>query len=177
MRDVVRGLWSKMSAQAQPRVQLARSLVHRNWVRLHEPRVISGVYGVWWLTVTVLAGWSVFHPPRTIEEAAGDVLMSIISAVLTVGGLIGVVSVIRGVFWTERSAVAFVALGLFGYIVMVGYLWATGEGSRGLQLMGLIGAGVLTLIRLHWVMSKPYSRTSEIQVIGSGARADPDDKQ
>lgn len=134
------------------------SWFRKSWIRLHEPRFISAFYGAWWSAVTALAGYSVPRPPRTIEAVAGDVLMTIISVALTLGGIIGMVSVARGAYWAERYAVGLVAVGFFGYIALLSWIWATGEGNRGLQLLGLMGATCLTVMRCYWVNEKPYSK-------------------
>lgn len=131
--------------------------IKRFWARLHEPRVISAIYGGWWTLATVLGGYSIIWPPRTIEALAGDVLMMIIAGFITIGGIVGMVSVARGAFWSERFAVAFAVMGLCGYLAMVGYLWWSSEGNRGLQSFALVGAALFTGIRLHWVNDRPYS--------------------
>lgn len=134
-----------------------RSVILSAWSRLHHPRTISAVYGAWWGLAVALGGYSITHPPRTVEAVAGDVLMSLIAAVITLGGIIGAASVARGAYWAERAAVVFTALGLAGYLAMVGYLWWTDDGNRGMQILGIIGGLAFTLLRTHWIGSRPYA--------------------
>lgn len=131
--------------------------VRRSWGKLHEPRIISSIYGGWWTLAVVLGGYSIFHPPRTVEAVAGDVLMSIVAGLIAVSGAIGVVSVAKGAYWTERYAVKFAIPSLLVYIGVVAYLWWESEGNRGLQIFGLTGAVLFTGIRLYWVNQRPYS--------------------
>lgn len=132
--------------------------LRRAWARLHEPEVISAIYGGWWLFALGLGGFSVVNPPRSIETVTGDVLMSIIAGIITVGGIIGVAAVPRGAYWAERPAVACVAIGMSFYGLFVAYLWWDGTGNRGMQELGIIGSVAFTLLRLHWVMDRPYSK-------------------
>lgn len=142
-----------------------------HWGRLYEPQVISAFYGLWWTVTGVLGGYSTLHPPRTIENVAGDVLMIIITLLLVVGSAIGVFSVARGAYWSERTAVAFVSLGGLGYLAMSAYLWASSEGNRGMSVWAIIAAVALTLLRLHWVNKRPYAEgthTSNISIVTEG---------
>lgn len=143
------------------------NVLHRAWQRIREPRVVSALYGAWWCACLAFGAYSVVNPPRSVEHVAGDVLMMIIAGCFTLGGGIGVVSVALGSYWAERSAVSFVLLGFVGYVIMVGWIWVTGDGHRGLQMMALTGAAMMTALRLHWVGARPYSeeRTKEIPTV------------
>lgn len=129
----------------------------RAWMRLHEPRIVSFIYGIGYVVVTICASISVVHPPRTIEAAAGDVLMSIIAGACAIGGVAGVVTVSRGSWWAERYAVGVLLLGLAGYWLMVGFLTLAAPGSRFMQLMGLTLAILFVSLRPYWIWDRPFN--------------------
>lgn len=128
------------------------------WIRLHEPRIISVIYGAWWSLCLALGAYSTVRPPRSIEAAGGEFLMMLIAATLTIGGLVGVICVSRGTWWAERTAVWFVLMSFFGYVAIVGWIWHEGDGERGLQMLGLLGAMMFTSLRFYWVRKRPYSK-------------------
>lgn len=129
----------------------------RAWARLHEPRIISAVYGGAYTAMIILGAISVARPPRTIEAAAGDVLMSLIALLITAGGALGAVTVANGRYWVERYAVGLAGLGLLGYWLMVAYLAVTASGNRFMQLLALTLALLFVLMRLHWVLRRDYN--------------------
>lgn len=129
----------------------------RAWARLHEPRIISGVYGLGYALMAILGAVSVVHPPRTINNLTGDVLMMVIAGCCALGGLIGVITVANGAYWAERTAVGIGLLGVGGYWLMVAYLAVTAEGSRWMQLMSLTLAVLFVAVRLHCVNARPYN--------------------
>lgn len=129
----------------------------RAWARLHEPRWISFIYGGAYSLMVILGGVSIFSPPRTIENAAGDVLMSLIALLVTTGGVLGVIMVSNGRYWVERYAVGLAAIGVFGYWLMVAYLAVATTGNRWLQLLCLTLALLFVLMRLHWILRRDYN--------------------
>ncbi|WBL18528.1 hypothetical protein [Citricoccus sp. NR2] len=129
----------------------------RAWARLHEPRIISAVYGGAYTIMTILGAISVVHPPGTINHVAGGVLMTIIAGCCALGGLIGIITVANGAYWAERTAVGVSLLGLGGYWLMAAYLAVTAEGNRWMQLMALTLAVLFIAVRLHWVNARPYN--------------------
>lgn len=129
----------------------------RAWARLHEPRIISATYGGAYVAMIFLGGVSIFSPPRTIENAAGNTLMSLIAMLITAGGILGAITVAVGRYWVERYAVSMAAIGIFGYWLMVAYLAVAATGNRFMQLLALTLALAFVLMRLHWVLRRDYN--------------------
>src|SRR5699024_9511084 len=109
-------------------------------MRLHEPRIVSAIYGTAYTLAAIVGVVVVFYPPRTIEHVAGNVIITALAACITVGGALGHVTIIKGWYWIERYAVAILALGVGGYMLFVAYLAAFSEGNRLLQLLTLVFA-------------------------------------
>ena len=129
----------------------------RAWARLHEPRIISATYGGAYMAMIFLGGVSIFSPPRTIENAAGNTLMSLIALLITAGGILGAITVANGRYWIERYAVGLAGLGMLGYWLMVAYLAVAATGNRFMQLLALTLALAFVLMRLHWVLRRDYN--------------------
>lgn len=126
--------------------------------QLHEPRIVSAIYGAAYVVATIVGAISITSPPRTIEHAAGDLLMTIIATAITLGGALGIVTVAAGNYWVERYAAALMLLGGTGYLLMVLYLQAiTTDGNRLFQAGAIFTAGLFFAVRYYWVGDRPYN--------------------
>ena len=132
--------------------------VKRAWAQLHEPPIVSAIYGAWYIALLCIGLYSMFNPPRTIEAAAGDALMSTIAGLLAIAGAWGVVTIATGDAWLERFAVGFGVLGWFAYEVISAYLWAASTtGNRGMATLGILGSLLFTGGRWYWVRKISFS--------------------
>ena len=144
--------------------------ISRAWLRLHEPRIISAVYGAAYLVAAALGVWTTMAPPQSIEGVTGAALMAIVTCAIAAGGALGVVTVAVGVYWAERTAALLIELGLVVYLGLTIYLQVIGSGNRGLTIMVICFAGLLFGIRFHWIGSRPYNpRIHPVAPEGSGA--------
>lgn len=128
----------------------------RGWNLLHEPRLVSAVYGAWYTILAVVWGRAFFVPPRTVEGALGENGMTLVAVIIAIGAIIGAVTVATGTYWAERTPMALVAVGLAGYLAITLYLEATGTGNRQPGAASTLGAIVLTLLRSYWIYDRPY---------------------
>lgn len=132
--------------------------VKRAWAQLHEPPIVSAIYGLWYVVLLGIGLYSIFHPPRTIEAAAGDLLMSAIAGLLALAGALGVLTIATGDAWLERFAVGFGILGWFAYEVVSISLWVTSTtGNRGMATLGILGSLILTGGRWYWIRKISFS--------------------
>lgn len=132
--------------------------IKRAWAQLHEPPIVSAIYGAWYIALLCIGLYSMFNPPRTIEAAAGDALMSTIAGLLALAGAWGVVTIATGDAWLERFAVGFGVLGWFAYEVISAYLWAASTtGNRGMATLGILGSLLFTGGRWYWVRKISFS--------------------
>ena len=132
--------------------------VQRAFMRLHEPRIISAVYGGVY-TIALLVGlYNFFDPPRTIMEAADNpILLYAIAGGISAGGLLGMIAVARGLYWVERYAAGLLGGGLGLYWLISAWLTLFSGGSRWMSLMTTTFAVILILIRYYWVADRPYN--------------------
>lgn len=124
-------------------------------MQLHEPRAVSAIYGAAYTIAAVIGAYSIVWPPQTIDHAAGGVVMTLIATAITLGGVLGMVTVASGAYWVERYAAALMLLGGVGYLGMVLYLHATTDGNRLLQAGAILCAGLFFVVRYYWINQRP----------------------
>lgn len=132
--------------------------IRRAVARLHEPRVVSAVYGGIY-TIALLVGiYNFFDPPQTIVQAANNPwLLYATTGAISAGGLLGMVTVARGLYWVERYAAGALASGLGLYWLISAWLTIFGGGSRWMSLMTTTFAVILVLLRYYWVNDRPFN--------------------
>ena len=126
--------------------------------RLHEPRIISAIYGGVY-TIALLVGlYNFFDPPSTIAEAADNPIhLYAIAGGISTGGLLGMITVARGLYWVERYAAGLLGGGLGLYWIISAWLTLFSGGSRWMSLMTTTFAVILILIRYYWIADRPYN--------------------
>ena len=132
--------------------------IKRAIARLHEPRSISAIYGGVY-TIALLVGlYNFFDPPRTIMEAADNpILLYAIAGGISAGGILGMITVARGLYWVERFAAGLLGGGIGLYWIISAWLTLFSGGSRWMSLMTTTFAVTLILIRYYWINSRPYN--------------------
>lgn len=129
----------------------------RAWSRLHEPRIISAVYGAAYAVASIVGLWALASPPRSLEGAAGVALTALIAGAIAIGGLLGVVTVAWGIYWMERTAVYLQITGLTFWSGLTIYLQIVGEGNRGFTIMAALVCIGFYGLRFHWIGDRPYN--------------------
>ncbi|MEX1078872.1 MAG: hypothetical protein WED09_07175 [Homoserinimonas sp.] len=133
-----------------------KRLVHTPWRWLNqgflliaEPRVVRLVqFGIYVCLLT--AGWFVLTtPPRSFEGVLGQSLVTILGCFILVGGTLGAVAVLPGVWWLERVGILALATGLAMYSIIVVTLGASPIGV----LMGV--AFILTFVQ-RWMEIRKF---------------------
>lgn len=74
------------------------------WMKIQEPRALSVIYFLAYLVISVVGLAVAIDPPRTIQNSIGHGLMIGWGGLLLLGGILGAVTVLPGVWWLERSA-------------------------------------------------------------------------
>ena len=130
----------------------------RVYYRLHEPRVVSAIYGCVYVIALCVGVYNFFDPPRTIVEAADNpLLLHLIAGGITAGGALGVYTVASGVYWLERYAAGFLAGGISLYWIISLWLTLFSGGSRWMSLMTTTFAAILIFMRYYWINQRPYN--------------------
>lgn len=126
------------------------------WLRVNEPRKISTYYFVAYVILAAVGAYAFISPPGTIAGAIGDTAMALLSALLVVGGVIGLIAVLPGKYWLERLGVMSISLASVIYLFIILTLHTTTPGNRLLQA-GYV-AFVLLLQGVRWerVKERPF---------------------
>ena len=132
--------------------------LQRAVMRLHEPKIISAIYGCVYVIALCVGVYNFFDPPRTIVEAADNpLLLHLIAGGITAGGALGVYTVASGVYWLERYAAGFLAGGISLYWIISLWLTLFSGGSRWMSLMTTTFAAILIFMRYYWIADRPYN--------------------
>jgi len=86
------------------------------WLKVQEPRALSVIYFFAYLVISVMGLAVAIDPPRAVQSATGTALMIVWGTLLLVGGALGSISVLPGIWWLERAATGFcmTAIGIYG---------------------------------------------------------------
>ena len=100
-------------------VTALKSTLHLLWLRVQEPRALSAIYFFAYLVISILGLAVVIDPPRTIQSSIGHALLIAWGTMLLIGGALGSVSVLPGIWWMERAATGFcmTAIAIYGATV------------------------------------------------------------
>lgn len=132
--------------------------IRRSIARLHEPRIISAIYGGVYTIALLVGVYNFFDPPQTIVNAANNSwLLYATTGAISAGGLLGMVTVARGLYWVERYAAGILAAGLGLYWAVSFWLTLFSGGSRWMSLMTTTFAALLVVLRFYWINDRPYN--------------------
>ena len=131
----------------------------RSWARLHEPRIISSLYGCFYVAAVAVGIWCTISPPQTVEGVTGRLLMGMITIIIALGGVFGVVTVASGNHWVERTAPALIITGAAFWTGLTVFLqFASESGNRGLTIFAGACTVAFFALRYVWITDSPYSR-------------------
>lgn len=130
--------------------------LHRAWLKVHQPRVISVLYFAIYAVAAAGGITALTNPPRSIEGVIGQVAMTTLALLLTLGGILGAPSALLGAWWLERLAVVSIGFSaaIYGSIVIT--LEVQETGNRKLQLSIILMVLLMQGVRWHRIRQRPY---------------------
>ncbi|CAD5999173.1 hypothetical protein [Agreia sp. COWG] len=125
------------------------AFLSRTFLLIAEPRVIRiimfFIYGIF-----AVAGYFVIvKPSASIINVLGEDLPVIFGAFLTFGGVVGLLAVLPGIWWLERTGLISSAVGLLMYLTVV---LSTSASSLGFPFAMLI----LLFLLIRWMEIRRY---------------------
>ncbi|WP_264032183.1 hypothetical protein [Cellulosimicrobium sp. SH8] len=130
------------------------------WGKIQEPKVITCLVWVIYLVTLVVGLTALTDPPSSIEGEIGLGLTRMWAGFLVLGGTIGVVATLPGIWWLERAAVLSVVTGLAIYCaVALNLHFAEASGNR-LPQAGVIAIAALGL-GTRWFRIRRYAYDPE----------------
>lgn len=129
------------------------------WLKIQEPRAVNALQCLIYLVTLTVGVIAFVAPPSSIQGAVGLGLTATWSAFLMLGGLLGAVTVLPGVWWLERVAIVACGTGAAIYASIVVNLHLSEGGNR------LPQAGMLLIVLLffakRWVSIRRYAYDPE----------------
>ncbi|MFF2621253.1 hypothetical protein [Oerskovia jenensis] len=133
--------------------------LRRLYLRIQEPRVVSIIQWLIYL-VTLGIGVTAFQrPPSSIEGALGVTLTTIWAVFLIVGGVLGAIAALPGIWWLERVAVLACVTGALMYGSVVLNLHYSETGNR-LPQLGFVAIAILAFTQ-RWFRIRRYAYDPE----------------
>lgn len=125
------------------------AFLNRAFLMIAEPRVIR-IIMFFIYAIFLTAGYLVIvQPSQSIIDVLGKDLSVIFGAFLTFGGGVGLIAVLPGVWWLERTGLISAGVGLLMYLTIV---LSTGASSLGFPFALLIMLFLLT----RWMEIRRY---------------------
>ncbi|AIX99759.1 hypothetical protein ART_0161 [Arthrobacter sp. PAMC 25486] len=129
------------------------------WLRIQEPRIVTVIQFFIYLAATAGGLSAVLFPPRSIEATAGAGLTLYWAWLLLLGGVLGAVAVLPGIWWLERSAVIACIGASLIYGVNILALHLSESGNRLVQFF------MIVIVALHfgarWFRIRRYAYDPE----------------
>lgn len=119
------------------------------WRLLREPRALTALTMLAYAAFIFIGVTASLDPPTSLSEELGWVTEAW-AAMLFGGGLLGVVSAPRGVWWIERIAIAGCGTGTAIYLATVLQIHVASEMGNRLPQMGMIALALIALAG-RWV--------------------------
>lgn len=126
------------------------------WLRINEPRSVSVMYFLAYLVLLCMGAYALVNPPTSIEGPIGTFAMNMLAGTLTFGASVGVVSVLPGIWWLERTAVLSISLSSTLYLIIIIALHTQGTGNRLLQAGFVCFVLIMQGVRWVRVAKRPY---------------------
>lgn len=96
---------------------------------IEEPRVARIMQLIIYCIFLTVGFYTLSDKPDRLENVIGVFLLSLFSCFIIVGAIIGVISVLPGIWWLERVGLIFLISGLLMYFVMIVYADASLTGT------------------------------------------------
>lgn len=117
--------------------------------KIEEPRVIRVFHFCIYIVLGVMGVLVIGSPPPALADVLGDELATSMGASLFVGGAIGAVAVLPGIWWAERLAIISLASGLMVYLAAAFAL------DTSVVRVGITLSMILSLA-LRWIEVRKY---------------------
>lgn len=136
--------------------------LRRLWERVTEPRHMSLIYGGIYTIATLTGIVTLMVPPMTIAGELGPVLTVLWAGLFILGGTLGMLTVLQGLWAWERWGAGLVIAGIGIYGLVIATLHFTAEGSRLTQLGVLALAAAVFVVRWAMIRGRTYGPRAHI---------------
>lgn len=127
----------------------ATRAAQRVFLRIEEPRVIRVFHFCIYLVLLTVSLTYLQTPAASVEGVLGTVIATNMAAAIAVGGAMGAVAVLPGIWWLERLAIISLVSGMAMYVVALFALVTS------LIPVGITVSLILSLA-LRWIEVRKY---------------------
>jgi len=122
------------------------------FLRIEEPRIVRIFYFAIYVTLLVGGLFYINEPQGAAYEALGDGLISMsLGLSVVLGGLLGALAVLLGIWWVERLGIISSASGLLMFLIALGAIGAS-------QISAAIIVALILTLCLRWLEVRKYQR-------------------
>lgn len=139
--------------------------VKRLWLKIREPRTVSIAMFLAYVTMLFAGITVLFDPPGTLQGLIGSVSMTSLAILLVLGGGIGSIAALPGIYWLEMHAVLSIGLASAIYLFIVLTLHFTTGGNRLLQASFVVAVMLGLFARWVRLRERPYSPNRPLKVV------------
>jgi hypothetical protein len=97
----------------------AHAVFRKYFQLIAEPRVIRLVQFSIYVCMFIAGSNILLHPPKAFQFVLGLVLAYVFGAFITLGSLLGAISVLPGIWWLERVGIIALITGLGIYAIVI----------------------------------------------------------
>lgn len=139
-------------------VKHPRQAARNFWHLVNEPRGITLLVFAGYVVLTWGGQSALRNPPNTVENAAGELAMTLLSTMFVSGGVIGALTCLPGWNWLERGGVLLAGFAALIYASIAISLGVTTNGNRDLQVSLILFAVIMLTGRAFWIWERPYAK-------------------
>lgn len=126
------------------------------WAMVSEPRYLSVVYGGIYTVAALTGAVTLINPPQTIAGELGPMFSVMWALLFLLGGMLGMGTVLQGLWKWERWGNYLVLGGIVIYGGVISTLHFTASGSRLTQLGVLFLAAMVFVVRITVIRGRTY---------------------
>lgn len=129
------------------------------WLRIQQPRIVSVFHFISYILIAISGLSAIMQAPRSLTDTAGSDLVMWWAWLLFIGGTLGALVVLPGVWWLERAAVLACIGSCLIYAVGIMFLQIQEPGNKVVQICMLFALALLFGNR--WFRIRRYSYDPE----------------
>ncbi len=130
------------------------------WATVQEPKVVTVLHWVAYLVALGVGVSALLDPPSSVAGELGPLLTTIWAGSFILGGTLGAVATLPGIWWLERAGVIACVTGLAVWVMVTVVLELTiPDGNRWPQAGALTILGLLLAVR--WFRIRRYAYDPE----------------
>lgn len=122
---------------------------YRLYTKIAEPRVVRIIHFAIYAMLLIAGSGVLLNPPKSFQGVLGVTLVMCVGGFVSLGSFLGLISVLQGIWWLERSGVIALWTGIGLYVLVI-------LGLRGSLVATALPIVVILTLVLRWREIKRY---------------------